>query len=196
MAFVTAASAAIDGGLQVPEIARSHVLRWYRSARQRLSLEACLRNLEVRDFACTLLTAVGSTDGAAFSQLGDGAIVTDDGDGYQPIFWPQTGEYANTTNFLTGTGYEDEIVFRSVGHAVKDLALFTDGLQPLALHYASRTAHSPFFAPMFDSLRRTESFETLEVQLNEFLCSGAVNERTDDDKTLVLASRFSANGSA
>jgi hypothetical protein len=192
LAVVGAATSAFENGLKLPEVDRRLVLQWFRQARGRLSFEACVSNLDLRDFACTLLVAVVGDEGAVFAQLGDGAIVVNDGDSYQPVFWPQSGEYANTTNFITGADAEDCMEFQVVGRAIEDLAMFTDGLQPLALHYASRTAHSPFFAPMFESLSSTESTETLASPLSDFLNSDAVNKRTDDDKTLVLATRRSS----
>jgi hypothetical protein len=75
------------------------------------------------------------------------------------------------------------------GEPVDELALFTDGLQMLALHFASRSAHRPFFEPLFTTLREAANPEALGGPLREFLDSPAVNERTEDDKTLVLAIR-------
>jgi hypothetical protein len=128
-------------------------------------------------------------DAVVFSQIGDGAIVYRDGDGFTTAFWPQTGEYANTTFFLTSPDFEEKLAFRSLGQRVDELALFTDGLQPLALHYASRTVHAPFFVPMFDSLRRSTDIDNLEGPLQQFLKSKPVIDRTDDDTTLMLATR-------
>ena len=36
---------------------------------------------------------------------------------------------------------------------IRDIGLFTDGLQMLCLKYAERAVHEPFFMPMFRSLR-------------------------------------------
>src|SRR5207253_127084 len=105
------------------------------------------------------------------------------------VFWPQSGEYANTTFFLTGQDFEERLAFCVLAQKVEELALFTDGLQPLALHYASRSVHAPFFDPMFKRLHSAPDVTSLEGPLQEFLRSKAVNERTDDDKTLILATR-------
>src|SRR5208282_2256447 len=106
-----------------------------------------------------------------------------------PIFWPQSGEYANTTCFLTDPHYETEMAFFFEDERVDQVALFTDGLQMLALNYAEKTGHSPFFLPLFQKLADAPSSEELVEPLNRFLDSPRVNERTDDDKTLVLAVR-------
>jgi hypothetical protein len=75
---------------------------------------------------------------------------------------------------------------------VDEVALLTDGLQSLALRFASREAHGPFFEPMFERLRGPE--QPSESELAAFLGSGPVNARTDDDKTLVLATRLRDEG--
>ena len=104
-----------------------------------------------------------------------------------PVFWPQVGEYANTTWFVTSADFEQMLQVR--GEAVDEVALFTDGLQMMALHFATRSVHRPFFEPLFAALRGAAQPEDLVVPLRAFLDSPAVNERTDDDKTLVLAVR-------
>lgn len=66
-------------------------------------------NLEVglRDLACTILLAIVGADAAVFAQLGDGAIITGEGDHYTPVFWPPAGEYANVTDFLTDADFAE-----------------------------------------------------------------------------------------
>jgi hypothetical protein len=189
LGIVRTAAAALEGGLPLEEVDRRRMLRWYEEVRGQLSLEACLRNLPSREFACTLLTAVVGERRAVFSQIGDGAVVLHQGAGSRTAFWPQSGEYASTTFFLTGEDYEERLMVLALEGPVEELALLTDGLQPLALHYASRSVHAPFFEPMFRALRNVPAVEDLEGPLRDFLSSGPVNDRTDDDKTLVLATR-------
>jgi hypothetical protein len=69
--------------------------------------------------------------------------------------------------------------------------MFTDGLQRLLLHYETQTPHIPFFEPVFAQLENAECCARLNEELRSFLDSRAVNQRTDDDKTLVLAARTS-----
>jgi hypothetical protein len=192
LGFIRLACADLRDGLSVRDIDAPCALRWHERVRGLMSLEASLRNTELRDLACTLLTAVVGEDRAAFSQIGDGAIVYANGGSFQTAFWPQAGEYASSTFFLTGSDFEKRLDFRTLGHGIDELALFTDGLQPLALHYASRTVHGPFFEPMFDAVRQTPDVQSLEMPLKQFLTSKPVNDRTDDDKTLILAIRRSS----
>jgi hypothetical protein len=191
LALVCRAAEALRNGLTVPEIGERHMRDWYDFARRRLSLEACIHDRDPRDYACTLLTAVVGDAGAVFAQVGDGAIVYRTDGGYETATWPQSGEYVNTTFFLTGHDLDERLIVRSIAERVDEVALFTDGLQPLALHYASRTVHAPFFEPLFGSLHKYEHPEVLEEPLRTFLKSGSVIERIDDDKTLLLATRHS-----
>jgi hypothetical protein len=194
------ASLEVEGGLAVPAVDPGRMLGWYAAARGVVEAAAAAHGAtDLRELACTLLVAVVGEAEAAFAQVGDGAIVVledgaeagGDGD-YKPVFWPQTGEYANTTNFLTGPDYEKKVAFAALDVAVDELALFTDGLQTLALRIAEHRAHGPFFAPLFRTLRaaRGPDTEPLREPLRRFLDSPRVNERTEDDKTLVLATRL------
>jgi hypothetical protein len=162
-------------------------------ARQRLLEAAAERKAQPRDLACTLLAVIVAPIGGGALQIGDGVIVI----GEEPLswrwlFWPQKGEYANTTFFLS-----DE---KSLAHAetaplpdeVLDVALMTDGLEPLALQFATRTAHEPFFrtvlAPLHKVAEKGEA-AALSASLATFLGSPAVRSRTDDDASLVIATR-------
>jgi hypothetical protein len=179
----------LRNGLPVAQVERDTVLSWHERLRQQFRKEAEQRQLDVHQLACTLLLAVVADDAAAFSQVGDGAIVLADGDAYRTVFWPQNGEYANSTNFLTDDAFADSLAFDRRTGQVDELALFTDGLQMLALNFADHTVHQPFFVPMFRKLRSAAPGEGLARALRQFLRSPAVNQRSDDDRTLVLATR-------
>lgn len=173
---------------------RAAVEEWFVGVHASVADRAGELEAPVRDLACTLLLAVVGASRAVFAQIGDGAMVVDDGTpgGYAPAFWPQSGEYANTTYFATEPEAIRHLQFAAVeGRTVEEVALFSDGLQPLALRYEERTAHAPFFRPMFARLRALtpEEAPSLEPGLLAFLDSAPVNARTDDDKTLVLATR-------
>lgn len=71
---------------------------------------------------------------------------------------------------------------------------FSDGLQSLCLDYAKRVPHEGFFLPMIQTLRGIKNASDLNDPLKAFLDSDAVNERTDDDKTLIIAVRAASSG--
>jgi hypothetical protein len=170
-------------------------LSWLHPIQASLAQQAADVGLPFREFACTLLGAIVAPDRALFLQIGDGAIVIGTGDGYRPVFWPQGGEYPNETWFVTDVNAASHLECTILTESIAEIALLTDGLQPLALHYQSRQAHEPFFRPMFQGLRdypEDGCREALTQALEQFLDSPAVNQRTHDDKTLILATRLAA----
>ena len=179
----------IREGQTIADIERDTVLFWVERARETLQEEALQRKVSPRELACTLLLAIVSEEGAAFAQIGDGAIVLGDGESYRPVFWPHAGEYANITHFLTDADYTRRLSFDRRPGRFDELALLTDGLQRLALENETKLAHRPFFYPLFRSLRNADTVEDLAEPLQRFLDSPRINHRSDDDKTLILATR-------
>lgn len=145
--------------------------------------------LYARDFACTFLGLLSSDRGTLVLQIGDGGVVVDTGSGLEVAVVPMSGEYANMTHFITDEDAMAVMKTRSYSDRALKAAAFTDGIQRLALNLATNTPHEPFFAPFFRRMATAsaEQEDELHGLLIEFLGSPAVNERTDDDKTLALA---------
>jgi len=182
-------------GHNLSELSREMMAEWVSLFRLSLQVKAEDEGLRVRDYACTLLLALLGTDQAAFFQIGDGAIVVanrSEPGVFAPFFWPQMGEYANTTNFLTDDDAATTLSFKVVDAVMDEVAVFSDGIQAMVLHYASKTAHAPFFEHMLAAIRKEQGVgrsERLSQGLAQFLASDQLNSKTDDDKTLVLATR-------
>ncbi len=181
----------LAAGGQCAQLTDEFLARWIEAFQRQIEATARDAGFEVDDYACTFLAAVVAPDCAAYFQLGDGAMIEAVENDYCVVCWPQQGEYANTTNFLTEADAASKCFVALRHHVVTELALFTDGIQNLVLDYRTRTAHAPFFEPLFAWLRpraaghSTELSEALSVYLN----SAKINARTDDDKTLLLATR-------
>ena len=185
-------AAYIGQGGRVQTIGRPLVERWIAGVIYRLELHAKETGAALEDYACTLLAAIVAEREAVFVQIGDGAIVLSAGEGWKHVFWPQHGEFANTTNFITSAHRLDSLEFETLAEPVEELALFTDGLENLVLQKAAKVVHAPFFDSMFPAVRRSTASGVdaeLSRALGGYLSSALVNDRTDDDKTLVLASR-------
>jgi hypothetical protein len=160
----------------------------FAAARERVLALAAEEARDVRDYASTLLLAVATPDATLAGQIGDGAIVIDDG-ALRAATWPQQGEYANVTHFLVQDDALERLVTVELGPA-RRIAVFSDGLQSLALQYESQSPYEPFFAPFFDYLESAAKPDAeVEDELRAYLDSAGVNARTDDDKSLVLAVR-------
>lgn len=184
----------LTSGHHVACIDRETVNSWIDATTRAIQATADASEASLRDYACTLLAAIVDRDAAVFFQVGDGAIVTSQGeeDGWLWVFWPQHGEFANTTNLITSENVRDALEFELAPRRVDELALFTDGIENLVLHHASRTVHEPFFNGMFKQVRQSsvDGFdEQLSSSLDKYLSSARVCERTDDDKTLLMATR-------
>ncbi len=188
-------AAYIGQGGQVADIGRPLVERWMAGVLYRLKLHAEESGAALEDYACTLIAAVIGERDSAFAQIGDGAAVLSAGTGWNHVFWPQHGEFANTTNFITSAHALDALEFGTSNQPIQEIALFTDGLENLVLQKAARAVHAPFFDSMFPAVRRSTApgvDAELSAALGRYLSGAPVNERTDDDKTLVLASRRQA----
>jgi hypothetical protein len=142
-----------------------------------------------RDLACTLLGAIVTPSQSLFVQVGDGAIVFQSGEHYEVAISPLRGDHVNETRFLTDDPFADAVQSRSMSDPVERLALFTDGIERLVLNLSDviPQAHAPFFDSLFRQFEASTDSLAFAASLEQFLMSGGINERTDDDKTLVLA---------
>jgi hypothetical protein len=188
--IMDSSAAYFDAKASFAELNNDEVLDWCNTARLALSEHAEARERQLRDYASTLCVAIVSDKGSTFFQIGDGAIVARRHSALGVLFWPQSGEYINTTNFLTSHEFRDHVQIWSAAEGFSDVALLTDGLERLALRFDTLTPHPPFFQPFFGALRRATDVEALSRELRRFLQSESVQTKTDDDKTLVLASRI------
>jgi len=167
--------------------------QWLDAVRKAIIDHASDAEHEVRDYACTMLFAFVGVEAAVFLHIGDGVIVVNDqGPHWSWVFWPDRGEFANTTFFVTDAAAADRLRFELRHGSIDEIALLSDGIEPLVLHYATRTVHAPFFDRMFGPVRRSQVIGedlALSQNLEGYLASPAILERTDDDKTLVIATR-------
>lgn len=189
--------AAVDRFMEVASCdtmpATEQVEAWVDAAREHLLEAAAANGSTPRQLACTFLAALVGDGWAAFVQVGDGVIVFDGPNGYNLAFWPENGEYANTTRFLSEDDFRQHLRVEIVERHISELAVLTDGLQMLALDMAGAKVHDRFFAPLFKAVRNGRDDAALQNSLLEFMNSKRVNDRTDDDKTLLLATRISVD---
>jgi hypothetical protein len=172
--------------------------RWLRDCigetRSALMAKAAAEEESPRQFAATVLVVVLAAEWSAFAQLGDGAIVVSERGTHEWnwLFWPQRGEYANSTCFLTDGAAAESLQVEFMAEALEEAALFTDGLQHLVLHYAEQAVHSAFFEQMFGAVRGSgASGEDVDLssQLAGYLRSSTITARADDDLTLAMVTR-------
>jgi len=180
----------LSGVEEISTTQRVDINEWLLKAIEALESHATQESWAVRDLAGTCLICIAGCNHTVCVQVGDGAIVLNDGDGFVPALWPQRGEYANTTTFL----YERSALADAqliVLPRSDRVAVFSDGIQMVALDYTTQAAPATFWAPLFGFLEQqpSGSSDQLNLALAAWLDRKPILDRTDDDRTLVLASR-------
>ena len=166
--------------------------RWISYFQQKIGETALENKKELRDYASTLVGAVIGAECAAFYQIGDGGIVFSASgapESYRFAIAPVEAEYVNVTDFVTDETAAERLRFELVEEKIEDLILFSDGIYAVAVDYQKGAPHEPFLMPMIAPLRQGAAVNGLNQKLENFLASPKINEKTDDDKTIILASR-------
>lgn len=164
---------------------------WLDNTRDCLGNAANNRAVRRQSFASTLVMLIASQDRLVVAHIGDGAVVARDNMGkWTALSWPENGEYASTTYFVT-----DDPVPRlrvtEIPAAYDGYALFSDGIEDIGLDTSGLTPHQPFFNAMIRPLDQSTILghnQSLSSALGTFLDSERVCVRTDDDKSLILLS--------
>lgn len=166
------------------------IIEWIDGVRDTLSVVAEKREVTRRQFAATLAMLVVGRGELMALQVGDSSIVARAKREWEAICWPDSGEFASTTYFVTD---DPAVRLNSVrAPSTHDgFAVFSDGIETIALQQAELRPHPGFFGPMIrpiDAAEGAGKLINLSAALGRYLDGPAVCERTDDDKTLVLVS--------
>jgi hypothetical protein len=162
---------------------------WIADIQGRIAGRADVEAAQPRDYASTLIFLIAGDEQTICGQIGDGAIVLNCADELRVPVWPQNGEYANQTFFVTQEDACSHLQLIRCS-AVRDFVMFSDGLQRLALNEAERAPHPQFFRPLIDIVRSAEALDTTRDSLEAFLSSDRVNSKTDDDKSIIVGCRI------
>lgn len=164
---------------------------WIDTVRDSMAQAANNRNVNRKSFACTLILLITRENENIIIHIGDGSIVGRNQTGkWETLSWPENGEYASSTYFITDDP-APQVRFIESKELYTAYALFSDGIEDIALDHKNMTAHVPFFSSMIrplDNLRNEGKDHNLSAALTTFLDSERVCERTDDDKSLILLS--------
>lgn len=168
------------------------IYAWIDLVRNRIALVADKRGFTKRQFASTLVALVVRGEELLALQVGDSALVARNAGQWGALCWPENGEFASTTYFITDDPEPRLRIIRSADH-YDAFAAFSDGMESVALHHASQEPHAGFFDPMIrpiDQAVERGRLADLSAALGRYLDGAAICDRTDDDKTLVLVSRM------
>jgi hypothetical protein len=164
---------------------------WTDEVREKLSRASAKLDVGRKSFAATLVATIVTPSSYVSLHIGDGGIVgrnTVSGN-WQTVSWPEHGQYASTTYFITDEPQVRMRVTRQERN-FDALAIFSDGIERLALSFSKTEPHGPFFDSMFRAVGASKAKGCdldLSRKLAGFLDSPAINSRTDDDKSLILA---------
>ena len=167
------------------------LMSWTDDIRDRLERFSKLRSVERKSFAATLVGVISIGTQSVIFHIGDGAAVGRNSvtGVWETLSWPEHGEYASTTFFLTDDP-SVRIRIARPAQALDALAIFSDGIERLALSFANNVPHAPFFNGIIKPVEQssiTGRDHSLSIKLANYLNSAEVNERTDDDKSLIIA---------
>ena len=169
------------------------VYAWADDIRDLLASVAERRAVPLREFAGTLVCLISDGEESVICHVGDGcAVVREHGaDDWTAASWPEHGEYASTTFFMTDDA-ELRLRITRCGGKIGAVALFSDGLERLALDFSTKTPFAGFFNAVIATVVASVCHgrdPTLSATLKGYLGSATILARLDDDKTLVLAVR-------
>lgn len=166
------------------------VWEWLDAVRDRIARAAMTREVDPKQFAATLVACIAGPKQTLVAHIGDGACVTAVDALWQTASWPENGEYASTTFFVTDSPAPRLRITRLP--AIDAAAVFTDGIERLVLDFGKRAPHAPWFErfikPVVDAGVHGRN-ASLSTALTTYLDSAAVTDHSDDDKTLILAAR-------
>jgi hypothetical protein len=165
---------------------------WIDDARDRIYRAAHSRDKDARDFAATLVCVISDGEETLFAHIGDGcAVVRERSTGTWLVgTWPDHGEYASTTTFVTDQP-DAKLRVTYLTRAIDVVSVFSDGIERLVLDMVAKTPAERFFAvvaqPVMGGRLLAGKDPLLSSELKEYLGGEQICARTDDDKTLIVA---------
>ncbi len=163
----------------------------YQSAVDSIRERAGTSGASMSEYATTLSVAVVTDELVIGAMVGDGMMVVEDSQGEFGCFFAlPKREYANQVVSITSAQGPAELQIVSRSSPIKTVALLTDGLLRLSCDVRKNVPHPPFFQMMTSLLYKVPEHHQASKELEVLLNHPSINERTDDDKTLVVAANI------
>jgi hypothetical protein len=152
-------------------------------ARMAIVEQAISDNKEVAEYCCTVVAFVVCDDWSAFASVGDGfvAVRARGATSYEVVLPPEKGERANESPSVLDDQAETRLRVLVSHRAVGCVVASSDGLLYLALTSREWKPHQPFF----EFVEREVLADGGDARAEEFLRLTDLEERSDDDLSLV-----------
>lgn len=139
------------------------------------------------DLACTLLVFLATPNWLAGFQIGDSHLVLrqQEQDAYLLACKPMRGEYANETIFITSPEANSQIKTWIYSQSIGFIAAGSDGIEPVSLQYPDLQPFSGFYKTLDQWLQNSQADDLQQLEI--FLASERLEQRTSDDRSLILA---------
>ncbi|NEP83420.1 MAG: protein phosphatase 2C domain-containing protein [Okeania sp. SIO3B3] len=171
---------------RLKELANKAFGKTFREVTKAFEKKAKKISCSPKDFSCTLLVFVTTPNWLAAMQIGDGFIVIRQPESeYQLLFHPSKGEYANETTFVTASNALGEMQVKTLFGKQQFICAASDGLERIAINMKYLQPYPPFFE-MFEKALEVRHEHEEKRSTEEWLKSKDVNNRTDDDKTILV----------
>lgn len=159
----------------------------FERTHDRLQEEADDLDIPVRDLNATMLVYVGFEDRQFYGQVGDCCAIGKRDDLYEVIVPQQRGEYANQTFSICDLESVKNGIYDKAAHVYPYIAMMSDGIESISVSTRDKTVSTLFYEPFFKAFSHDRfSADEVSQSLARFLSSKRINERTDDDKTLLF----------
>ncbi len=168
-----------------------------RDIRAVLALEAALtQGAATRDYGTTLIGFVAYDDVFAAMQIGDGFVVIGSGADdlstrCRLLFDARPVEQAGEVVWLTSSLWQEDFRCALVRGGVDFVAASTDGLEKVAISRREQEPFPGFFAPLAQRVSEAGSSADLLALAKSVISMKSLDNKVDDDKTLLLARRLS-----
>lgn len=159
----------------------------YLRTQERLALEADIMGCHIKDLNATLLVFLSLHSRQFYGQVGDCCLIGKTETGYKVIASQQRGEYANATFSVCNPDSIENGFFARIDGFYQDVALMSDGVESVTVSSSDQSVSHLFYDPFFKAFHHPQ-YESKSVSdsLSRFLSSDRINQKTDDDKTLLF----------
>ena len=160
----------------------------FEQARSAIIDVAKARRISVKQFATTLTVVILTPQLTIGGMVGDGMAIVEYATGnYACLFELPKREYANQMVPITSSRALEVLQIAIAPAPIQSVSIVTDGMLSICCDLRSVKPYPPFFKMMMALLDKVTDHESAKKELEILLDHPLINEKTEDDKTLVMA---------